>query len=106
MLTTQMYNGLVFLGLKVYCVTPRIGIVSFKHNDIPPSVMADELNDCGFAVRSGLHCAPLIHNHLGTLDGGLIRASIGVDNTMQEVNAFLNCLEKIVARKNKLTVKK
>lgn len=101
-LTSSMLNGLSHIGLKTYCINPRLGIVSFHHPDIPSSVLADKLNDVGIAVRSGLHCAPLIHNHLGTLDGGLVRASIGVDNTQEEVTYFLSALEKIMAEKNKI----
>ena len=39
------------------------------------------------AVRTGLHCAPLVHKQLGTLerDGG-VRFSIGAFNTEQEID--------------------
>ncbi|MGN0796368.1 MAG: aminotransferase class V-fold PLP-dependent enzyme [Christensenellales bacterium] len=102
-LTTYILNGLSFLGLKTYCVNPRLGIISFCDSEIPSSAMADKLNEAGIAVRSGLHCAPLIHNHLGTLDGGLVRVSVGVDNRQDEATYLLSCLEKIIADKNKLS---
>lgn len=39
----------------------------------------------GICVRSGLHCAPLAHKTLGTLDTGCIRFSFGCFNTVPEV---------------------
>jgi Aminotransferase class-V len=46
--------------------------------------------DHNIATRTGLHCAPLVHKQLGTIqrDGG-VRFSIGAFNTAQEVDAAI-----------------
>ncbi len=46
--------------------------------------------DYSTATRTGLHCAPLVHKQLGTIqrDGG-VRFSIGAFNTAQEVDAAI-----------------
>ena len=97
-LSEKLMYALGSIGLINYSVNPQLGIFSFKDADIPPTVMADELNALGFATRSGLHCAPLIHNYLGTLESGLVRVSIGADNTEKEINA----LEKIMIKKKEI----
>lgn len=101
-LSQKLMYALGSLGLINYSVNPQLGIFSFKDSDIPPTVMADELNTLGFATRSGLHCAPLIHNYLGTLESGLVRVSIGADNTEKEINALISALEKIMIKKKEI----
>ncbi len=43
-------------------------------------------------VRSGLHCAPLAHQSLGTLDTGCIRFSFGCFNTLPEVTRAIDAV--------------
>jgi len=76
----------------------RAGIVSFNIGDMSSGEVSDQLAQRGFAVRSGLHCAPGAHAWLGTLRRGVVRASVGYANTMQEVDAFLNAVYEIAGR--------
>lgn len=46
-------------------------------------------------LRSGLHCAPLIHEELRTQAHGTVRVSVSYMNTMQEVNAFLEAVKEL-----------
>lgn len=39
----------------------------------------------GICVRPGLHCAPLAHRTIGTVDSGAVRFSFGYFNTIKEV---------------------
>ncbi|MGM8365460.1 aminotransferase class V-fold PLP-dependent enzyme [Virgibacillus sp. W0181] len=48
------------------------------------------------AVRGGLHCNPLEHQTIGTTKQGVIRASVGVYNTEEEVDIFLRAIKEIV----------
>jgi cysteine desulfurase family protein len=41
--------------------------------------------DFGIAVRSGLHCAPLVHTDLGSLQSGAIRFSLGPFTTETDI---------------------
>lgn len=46
-------------------------------------------------VRPGLHCAPLAHRTIGTLDTGVVRFSFGYFNTEEEVDIALDALAHI-----------
>ncbi len=46
-------------------------------------------------VRSGLHCAPLAHQTLGTYPEGTIRVSFGYFNTLEEVAYTTDVIRKI-----------
>ena len=46
---------------------------------------ASLLDDMGFALRAGLHCAPLAHTTAGTLETGTVRASVSAFTTVKEV---------------------
>lgn len=82
--------------IKVYSYPNKGGIVSFLINGYNANFAGDILNDkYNIAVRSGLHCAPLVHKHLGTLKSGLIRASLSPFNTKSEILTFLNAIDNI-----------
>ncbi|WP_345947246.1 aminotransferase class V-fold PLP-dependent enzyme [Natroniella acetigena] len=51
-------------------------------------------------VRSGLHCAPLIHQALGTANQGMVRVSFGYFNTQQEVEQLVLALKEIIFEKH------
>lgn len=50
----------------------------------------------GIQVRTGLHCAPLIHKYLGTDKEGTVRVSISGMTRPEEVKAFLTAMEGFV----------
>ncbi|GHV01837.1 cysteine desulfurase [Clostridia bacterium] len=85
-------------NVKVY--TPKnntSGIVSFNIHNMNSADVCNILNgEYGICVRGGLHCAPLIHRHLGTADlGGIVRASLSGFNTEAEAAFFLKAVEEI-----------
>ena len=47
------------------------------------------------ATRSGIHCAPLAHKTLGTLEQGAVRFSIGYFNTKEEIDKAITALKQI-----------
>jgi cysteine desulfurase / selenocysteine lyase len=47
------------------------------------------------ALRAGLHCTPLAHETIGTLDGGTLRASFGLYNTIEEIDQWITMVEEI-----------
>ena len=53
------------------------------------SQLGETLADRGFALRAGLHCAPLTHETAGTLDTGTVRASLSAFSREWEVERFL-----------------
>ncbi len=60
-------------------------IVLFNVRGVLPEETAGILNDKGFALRGGLHCAPLAHKSIGTLPDGAVRFAPSVFNTEREV---------------------
>lgn len=81
--------------IKVYSTPNPVGIVSFSVGDIPSVDIAEILDaEYDIAVRSGIHCAPLLHQFLGTVDSGLVRVSLSAQNSMREIRFFLNAVKE------------
>lgn len=99
MLTACFLKKLRLLeNYECYSLPNPCGIVAFKHNRLPSEHIADLLsNTFHIAVRGGLHCAPLMHEALGSLDGGLVRVSFSHFNSEPEGDELLRALEKINA---------
>lgn len=51
----------------------------------------------GILTRTGLHCAPLIHEHYGSAPRGTVRFSIGPFNTPEHVEAAVKAVAEIAA---------
>ena len=47
------------------------------------------------AVRSGLHCAPLMHEALGTVKQGAVRFSFSYYNTSDEIKIAVSALKEL-----------
>lgn len=70
-------------GPRVTCYGPapghpqRIPLLSFNVAGLDPAEAGLLLDAQGIHVRTGFHCAPWIHEPLGTTAGGTIRVSLG-----------------------------
>ena len=65
----------------------RTGIQSLNIRDYDSARVADWLyEDYGIAVRGGAHCAPLMHEALGTREQGVVRFSFSYFNTEAEAD--------------------
>lgn len=95
-LTERLWFGLKKLpNVKLYSSPNCAGIVSFSVKGFSSDQIADRLGSVyRIAVRSGLHCAPLAHRFLGTLENGLVRASLSAFHTESEIDYFLRCIEE------------
>jgi cysteine desulfurase/selenocysteine lyase len=51
----------------------------------------------GILTRAGLHCAPLIHEHIGSAPGGTVRLSVGAFNTKEDIEAAIMAVTEIAA---------
>ena len=71
----------------------QTGVLSFTVRDMDCETAAAELAAGGFAVRAGLHCAPLAHDTAGS--EGTVRLSFGAFNTPQELRKLARFLEKL-----------
>ena len=77
---------------------PKVGVISFVPLQRDAGELADALSRAGFALRAGLHCAPSIHQWLGTLHTGACRASVGIYNTEEEIDRFAEATARLVRR--------
>ena len=93
-------------GVTLYCAgsienhNPLLSfnIAGWKANDVGAMMDADY----HVAVRTGLQCAPKVHESIGTLEHGAIRMSIGAFTTEAEIDTALAALRKISAIKNSM----
>ncbi|HWR60537.1 MAG TPA: aminotransferase class V-fold PLP-dependent enzyme [Clostridia bacterium] len=93
-------KGLEYIkGVKIYGVRDikrQAPVVSINIGDIGSSdisYMLDQTFD--IATRPGLHCAPLAHRTVGTLEQGAVRFSFGYFNTRDQVNTAIAAIEQI-----------
>ena len=49
----------------------------------------------GIQVRTGLHCAPLIHKYLGTEKEGTVRVSVSFMTKPEEAEALVRAMEEL-----------
>jgi selenocysteine lyase/cysteine desulfurase len=72
------------------------GIIAFDVKDIPSELVAKRLDNRNIYVRSGLHCAPMTHETLGSSDKGLVRVSLSILNTEKGADALYKALCELV----------
>ena len=76
--------------------TERVPVLNFNMKRMDAGTLATILDvDYNIATRKGLHCAPLLHQHLGTPEYGSVRISLGRFNTETEIAQTIQALEEI-----------
>ena len=100
-LTIRLMDGLLGLpGATVYGPREwerRIGVVSFNLEGLTSSEVASRLDEAyGICVRSGLHCTPLAHYTMGTLENGTVRVGFSYQNTVEDVDYLLEALGEMI----------
>lgn len=102
-LTARLLAGLVGIrGVRIYgpsSESDRVGLVSISVEGYDPQEVAATLDaSYRIQVRPGFHCAPLMHESLGTAgSGGTVRLSLGVFNTASEIDAAVAAIAEISA---------
>ena len=96
-----LYDGLSDIrGVTVYGEKgENLGpALSLNLAGLRPSELAYILqNGYETVARAGLHCAPLIHQAMGTEEHGTVRISISALTKEQEVEEFLGNMREIAA---------
>jgi cysteine desulfurase / selenocysteine lyase len=87
-------------GVRLYCcdsLRDRLPTISMNVEGLEAGDVGTILDvDHDVATRTGLHCAPLVHQQLGTVDiHGAVRFSIGPFNTEEHVDAAVRGVEAI-----------
>lgn len=88
-------------GVTVYAasdMTAQLSVLSFTVDGWEPEDIAEALAQRGVAVRAGLHCAPLAHRTVGTLEQGTVRLSVSAFNSESEVEVFLRTMRGILVK--------
>ncbi len=99
-LLTRLQNGLAPLeGVELLCSedsTDHVGLLTFNIRDMDPGDVGAILDaDFDIAARVGLHCAPLVHEGMGTFPRGGVRFSLGPFNTDQHVDRAIEAVSRI-----------
>lgn len=71
-----------------------LGIVSFNVKGYLSDDVASILNEeFEIEVRSGFHCAPFVHEFIGSLDTkGTVRVSVGAFNSKNDIDVLINAI--------------
>lgn len=74
----------------------RCAIVSLNIGDYDSSEVSDALlTEYGISTRPGGHCAPFMHEALGTVEQGAVRFSFAHSNTEEEVDIAINAVREL-----------
>ena len=96
----RFYNGVKDVpGVKIYgdySQSERCAIVTLNIGDYDSSEVSDELlMEYDISTRSGGHCAPLMHEALGTVEQGAVRFSFSHYNTEEEVDTAIRAIHEL-----------
>ncbi|MCG6881385.1 MAG: aminotransferase class V-fold PLP-dependent enzyme [Deltaproteobacteria bacterium] len=103
-LLTRLRDGVVSLtGVESYCTRDlknHVGLMTLNIQGMDPGDVGAILDaDFDIAVRVGLHCAPLVHETIGTFPRGGVRFSLGPFNTEAHVDRAVEALSRISGTK-------
>lgn len=90
----EIYERLIKIDLLQFYATPptknlTVPVISVNVRHKTSSEVADILNRNNIAVRAGLHCAPMAHKRLGTLENGTVRIAPSIFNTKEDINRLI-----------------
>ena len=99
-LMQAFYDGVKDInGITVYgdfSTTERCPIVSLNVRDYDSGEISDALfEQYLIATRPGAHCAPLMHQALGTVQQGAVRFSFSHTNTLEEIYTAVSALQEL-----------
>mgnify|MGYP002616442354 CR=1 FL=1 len=99
-LMRRFYEGVRGIpGVTVYgdfTAPERAAIVTLNIRDYDSAEIADILaEDYGIATRAGAHCAPRMHEALGTVQQGAVRFSFSFFNTEEEADAAVSAVREL-----------
>jgi cysteine desulfurase family protein len=76
----------------------RLPVLSFTVAGLDPSDVGTMLDvDYNIAARTGLQCAPLVHEQMGTGTRGTVRLSVGPMNVESDIDAALHAVAEIAS---------
>ena len=95
-LTSRLCERLMTMpNVTLYAPHHKGGVLLFSLQDISADRVGAFLNQRGFCVRTGFHCAALAHATLGTPSSGAVRVSPSLFNTATQIDAFADILTEL-----------
>lgn len=99
-LMRRFYDGVKEIpGVKIYgdfSCKERCPIVALNIGDYDSSEVSDALlTEYDISTRPGAHCAPLMHEALGTVEQGAVRFSFSHYNTEEEVDTAVRAIREL-----------
>ncbi len=99
-LMKRFYDGVKEIpSVKIYgdfSTMDRCAIVTLNIGDYDSSEVSDELlTEYNISTRPGGHCAPLMHEALGTVEQGAVRFSFSHYNTEEEVDTAIQAIREL-----------
>lgn len=101
-LTDKIFQNLRNIpGVTIYGAMPKMGktlpVISLNVYGLDGMELAERLNNYGFGVRGGFHCAKLAHTKMRTEEIGTARMSLGCFNTSEQAQLFCRTVYRISA---------
>jgi cysteine desulfurase / selenocysteine lyase len=94
-------------GVTVYCandLSNHVALLSANIDGLDPEDIGEMLNhDFGIAVRTGLHCAPGVHEVIPTTPRGSVRFSLGPFTTEAHIDRAVDAMAAIAGSRARET---
>lgn len=99
-LAKRLFNGLannrkVITYNKSFDYGKVAPVVSFNIDGVYSEDLVAKLNKYGIMTRGGLHCSPLAHTTMNTIENGTVRVVPGAFNTINDIIYLLNVIRKL-----------
>lgn len=99
-LAKRLFNGLannrkVITYNKSFDYGKVAPVVSFNIDGVYSEDLVAKLSKYGIMTRGGLHCSPLAHTTMNTIENGTVRVVPGAFNTINDINYLLNVIRKL-----------
>ena len=96
-LTTRLCERFMTMPkVTLYAPHHKGNVLLFSLQDISSDRIGAFLNERGFCVRTGFHCAALAHATLGTPSSGAVRVSPSLFNTTAQIDALCDTLRELL----------
>ncbi len=99
-LIQRLYRQLKKIGATLYTPFPYKArfapVLSFNIGGLESEKVGDYLNKNKIAVRTGLHCAPLAHKQIGTLERGTVRVAPSIFNSTEDIDKIIFVIKRLI----------
>ena len=98
-LCRRMMDGMEDLpGIQLYRGGNAVqsGLFSFRIEGMDCEAVGESLSRRGIAVRAGLHCAPIAHRTVGTLESGTVRVSFSAFNQTRQIERVIAAVRAVI----------